>query len=90
MVNPNKIVKLFASAVESKYKEESSEPTNDDYVVCDYLLKILNSVMRSSTFVLDEQSTLAFHDFNDEDENFDVDYSEIENINYDNNCCRLF
>ena len=38
--------------------------------------------MRSSTFVFDEQSTLVFHDLNDEDEDIDVNYSEIENLCY--------
>ena len=80
MVNPNTIANLFARAVDSKYKGQVSEPTNDDYDVCDYLLKVLDSVMRSSTFVFDEQSTLVFHDLNDEDEDIDVNYSEIENL----------
>ncbi len=80
--NSNIIVKLFASAMESKYPVEASKPTNDDNEVCNYLLKILGSIMRSSTFVLDERSTLMSHDLNDED--IDVDYSEIENLTHDN------
>jgi hypothetical protein len=39
--------------------------------------------MRSSNFVLDEHSTLMFHDLNDED--VDVDYSEIDNLIYETN-----
>jgi hypothetical protein len=39
--------------------------------------------MQSSNFVLDERSNLMFHDLNDED--VDIDYSEIDNLTYDNN-----
>ena len=84
MINPNTVIKLLSEKVASKYKEKPSEPTDDEHELSEYLLQVLESILKSSTFVFDEQSTLVFRDFN-EDEDDSADFNEIEDLVYENN-----
>jgi len=74
-INPNTMTNLFARAIESKYKVQNSETINDEYEV--YLLKVIDSVMRSSTYIFHTHSTSILYDLNDEDIDINVNYSKI-------------